>query len=532
MSFLVKHRNNIFLLGFIIILFFLYAYNITFNQKPSLIHHWRQSDCLSIAKNYYEEGMHFLQPKIHWQGAIDGRATSEMPLINYTVAALWKVFGEHEGVYRLFNYLIFILSVFVFFNTLIKGGISFIISFFFTSLILNSPLLVYYGFNFLADVPALSFAIMAFCLLYKFYISKNLNFFYAALLLATIAVLLKASAVFPLLFILFLFSTSFFNVYKFFDIEKLFQKKTLPSVCIFVSITIIVLWYRFAREYNLNSHNNVFLTGALPIWEMNEKNVLTNLSILLSDLFAIFMNRPMFFLLFLGVLFVSFNLKSLNAFLKYAFLFSGIFFVVFILLFFQVFDVHDYYLTNLMIFPVITFLCIGNIFKVQQIHIEKNRWIVSTLIILIVFNSLFSAAFYRLRTIKDDKICHWYPFFSKDEKKYNDMIIWRYQKTMGELETIKPDLRNLGIKREDLVISTPDFSPNSSLYLMDQKGYTVSFKDFSKDTSWKKICNYKNAKYFIICDSILKDSISYKQISHDLVKIFKRRNVEIYKIKK
>ena len=532
MNIFIRQKRNLFLLSFIVFLFFINAYNKTFNYKPSSVHQWRQSDCLSIAKNYYEEGMHFFEPKIHWQGAAEGKAVSEMPIINYTVATLWKIFGEKEGVYRIFNYLIFIISIFVLYNSLNKNGNSILLSFFLISVLLTSPLLVYYSYNFLADVPALSFAIMSFCFLYKFYDSKRVMFFFISLILGSIAVLLKASAIIPIALLAFYSVVDLFNINKLLGTEKIFTKKIIPIVTLIISFIGIYLWYSFAKEYNLKNHNNVFLIGILPIWEMKEKDVLDTFSVLMSDLFAVFMNRPMLFLFFISVVFIAFNFKNLNPFLKYAFVFSGLFFISFIFLFFQAFNFHDYYLTNLMIFPVIVLFCLEKIFSTLKVKIEEKRWLVVMVIILIVFNTLYAAAFYRLRVVKDDKICFWYPFFSKNEKAYYDLNIWNYQKTMGILEKIKPDLRNLGIKREDLFISIPDVSPNSSLYLMDQKGYSVSAKDFCKDTLWKERCDYKNDKFLVLNDSTLKVSLSYKLISSRLERIFKRANVEVYKIVK
>ena len=83
-----------------VFLFFLYGYHKMYDHRPYSMHQWRQADCLSFTKNYYEEGVNFFSPKIHFQGSTEGKALSEFPLINYSVAGLWKVFGEHEYLYR------------------------------------------------------------------------------------------------------------------------------------------------------------------------------------------------------------------------------------------------------------------------------------------------------------------------------------------------------------------------------------------------------------------------------------------------
>src|SRR3954465_8348709 len=141
-------KNNVFLAFLVLILFFLNRYPETLFYRPSSIHQWRQTDCLSITKNYYEEGMHFFQPKVHYQGPKDGKAVSEFPILNYSVAFLWKIFGEHEFIYRLLEYLIYLTAIFALFNTI--GGLlsSWTIAFFTVLLLLTSPLLTYYSLNF------------------------------------------------------------------------------------------------------------------------------------------------------------------------------------------------------------------------------------------------------------------------------------------------------------------------------------------------------------------------------------------------
>lgn len=532
MKFISNYKYNLILAGFILLLFFLNAYNLTFNYKPTLAHQWRQSDCLSIAKNYYEEGMNFFQPKIHWQGTKGGRAVSELPILNFTVAALWKVFGQSEGIYRLFNYLIYVLAIFILYSTFNILNKSRLLTFFLVSLLLTSPLLCYYSYNFLSDVPAFSLAIISFCLFFKFYYHRKAWLFYLSLAIGALAVFLKASAAVPIIVITLFSLADFLNLNKKLKTPKLFNRRVLPAVSILAMYILIILWYGFARHYNVANNSGVFLLDVLPVWDMTEKDILKNLRDLLSDLLPIFFNRPVLFIFVISSIYVWFNLKQLDSLLKYAFIISFTSFILFIVLFFKVFDVHDYYLVNMMILPVITFLCLAKILETKTILVTRHRWVVTSLIIIIVFNSFYSAAFYRLRTIKDDKICYWYPFFSTIETKYHTGDMWMYSKTMALLGTVTADLRKLGIKRDDLFISVPDVSPNSSLYLMDQKGYTLSPDEFSKDTTWKSRCHFYDCKYFVISDTVFRDSLSFKLIATDLERVFKKERVEVYKIKK
>lgn len=524
-------KNNALLLLFIVALFFLNFYSKTLFYRPGSIHQWRQADCLSIAKNYFEEGMHFFQPKIHYQGPKEGHAVSEFPILNYTVACLWKVFGEHEFIYRLLEYLLFITALFVLYNTLIHFYKSTLLSFFTVGFFLTSPLLAYYSLNFIADVPALAIGIICFCLFYRFYQTRKIKLFYLALIFGTLAVLMKASAMVGLSLLMFFTAIDIFGLNKLFGTKKLFEKKIFPLVLILVSVGVIFLWYKYALFYNQNNSNNIFLLTFLPIWEMEESELIYNLKMLFNNLFPVFLNKPMLFLFMVLVFYVSAKFKQLDGFLKSSFIVSGVFFVFYILFFFQVFSVHDYYLNNLMIFPVITFFCFIHIVT-QTNFIEQNLRFVRLFVIMVLsFNSFHAAAIYRLRTIEDDKMTHWFPFVSEDETNLAKYLFWDYGNSVKRIENIKPDLRAHGIKREDFVLSIPDQSFDISLYFMDQKGFTISRDHLLHDSTVADRFLSKKIKYVVLSDTTLKTQTAFRRISGHLQPFFVKENVKVYRIK-
>jgi hypothetical protein len=524
-------KKNIALLVFVIILFFLNFYTKTIFYRPGSIHQWRQADCLSIAKNYYEEGMHFFEPKIHYQGPVDGKAVSEFPILNYTVAFLWKIFGEHEFIYRLLEYLIFIASMFVLFNTLLRQFKSSWFAFFSVSVFLTSPLLAYYSLNFIADVPALSIGIIAFCHFLRFYNSKEVRFFYYALIFGTLAVLIKASALMGLSLLLLFSFIDIFNLTKVFKTDKLFEKKISPMVAIVLSVSVIVLWYRFALAYNDNNSNNIFLLTVLPFWEMDKEQLIYNLKFLFNNHFPVFLNRPMFFLFLSLVVFVTAQFKQLSSFLKYSFVFSALFFILYLLFFFQVFSVHDYYLSNLMIFPVITFLCVAHIISNSNFVVPSMRFVRLFIVCVVFFNSLHAAAIYRLRTVEDDKLINWFPFISEDEGKLAKYLAWDYSHSIKKIEEFTPELRKHGIKREDFVLVIPDQSFDISLYFLDQKGFPISRDHFMNDTTVADRFLTKGIKYMIISDTTLKQQTAYKRIASHFETFFTKNHVEVFKLK-
>lgn len=532
-----KHKKivgNYLLLALFVVLFFVNLYNKALFYRPGGIHQWRQTDCLSITKNYYEEGMHFFEPKIHFLGAanMQGKAVSECPILNYSVAALWKLFGEHEFVYRLLEYLIFIGSMFVLFNTLFRRHQSLLLSFFSVGFIITSPLLVYYSFNFIADVPALSLSIICFCLFYDFYLERKTHYFYLALLAGTFAVLMKASALVPLSVLLFFSCADLVGLSGLFKTEKLFAKKLPVILVILASLTLIIAWYKYAIYYNNNNKNNIFLLTVLPVWELNEEEIISNLRSLFNIHFPVFLNRAMFFLFFVLVIYVAAHFKSLNTYLKYSFVFGGLFFISYLFFFFQVFNVHDYYLSNLMVFPVITLFCFCHIITQTTFFTNNTRFFVSIVALLIVFNAIYAAAVFRLRLVKDDHLVFWYPFTSQEEKNLADYLFWDYSNGIKKIENFRPTLRKHGITREQRVLSIPDQSINISLYFLDQKGLTIARHDVVKDSTVVEHFLETNFDFVVLSDTTLKKELSFKRASAQLEHFFSEGGVEVFKVKK
>ena len=52
-----------------------------FKFQPQSHHQWRQSDCLSLALNYYQFELPFLEPQVHNLLAEEGKSVSEFPVL-------------------------------------------------------------------------------------------------------------------------------------------------------------------------------------------------------------------------------------------------------------------------------------------------------------------------------------------------------------------------------------------------------------------------------------------------------------------
>ena len=56
---------------------------------PSGIHLWRQTQTLSVARNFSEEGMNPFYPRIDSRGCGDGVTGMEFPLVNIVIAMVY-----------------------------------------------------------------------------------------------------------------------------------------------------------------------------------------------------------------------------------------------------------------------------------------------------------------------------------------------------------------------------------------------------------------------------------------------------------
>jgi hypothetical protein len=57
------------------------------------IHVWRQTQTQATVRAFYEEDMHILHPRRDERGDGEGLFLMEFPLMQWTVAAIWKVTG-------------------------------------------------------------------------------------------------------------------------------------------------------------------------------------------------------------------------------------------------------------------------------------------------------------------------------------------------------------------------------------------------------------------------------------------------------
>jgi 4-amino-4-deoxy-L-arabinose transferase-like glycosyltransferase len=77
---------------------------------------WREADIGAISRNFAQEGMNPLYPRIDWRGDGPGFAEMELPLYPWLTALTYKIFGVHDQIARVWAFLFSLGAMFFFFK--------------------------------------------------------------------------------------------------------------------------------------------------------------------------------------------------------------------------------------------------------------------------------------------------------------------------------------------------------------------------------------------------------------------------------
>lgn len=525
-TFIKKNKSNI---VFILLLFsisILYGYPKIIGSRPYSMHQWRQADCLSITLNYYKENRNFFEPAIHWVGdGKDGKTVSECPLIYFTVAQLWKLFGYHEYIFRLVNILIVFTGLFCLFGLIFSIISEPFWAIIITILLFTSPILVYYTNNFTADAPALGLALIGCYFFWSAFKKQRKMLYYLAFVFFLLAGLIKISALISFIAILFIHAYLVISNKE----ERRWFYKWQSLIAYLVVFIITAAWYQYAWYYNTKNLDGIFLTGLYPIWDLDAESIKNNWHSLRYELLPAYFNKVAFYInVILFIVLLYFKKRANKAlFWMNVLVFTGM--VAFGILFYKAFTVHDYYLTNLLVFMPLPAIALLEMLKRNYVHLFQNK----ILKIIVLFAALIliyeTTVINRMKYSVSDGLVKNNIAVGKLDMNYWSWFHWDYSNHFKAYESITPYLRNIGLKRTDRVLCLPDISINVSLYLMDQKGFTsYGYSDLSL---YQKMELFKRngVKYLISDSSYFNQTDSLKLYIADNIGNYK--NINIYRLK-
>ena len=455
-------KQNILFLGSVCFLFWFYSYLDIPILRPVSIHTWRQCDCASIALNYYQHDMNFLHPEVNNNLEFDGKnyhgySVEELPWLYYLIAVLYKVFGFHEWFFRVMTMLIFILGLYALFRlSLILLGDSFI-SLLVSIFAFSFPVVSYYAYNYLPNLPALALdwiGLYFFVRFIKLEKVRDLAFFTVIYMFCGLT---KVSSLISFVAIGSAFVLSFLDKDRN-SVFIRFRKFWLLSF-VFVILSNIG-WYAWAKHYNTIHPNGLFLTGILPIWNMSRAQISDTIS-KVENRWSYFYAFPKdYLLLSVLVIFVFIKWKILPLIYRRFFLFWLLGFVFYVILFFDTFAAHDYYTICLFTLPVITLIFSLYILKGINNNTLKSPLVKIALSILVIANCIYT------RHVLVDK------YYGSELYQTNGIVY-----DNGFIDY----LHKLKITYPQNVFILPDYTPNVSLYLTNLRGWT-NFPNSEEDS--------------------------------------------------
>jgi len=448
-----KHRLSILFLLLLSIISYYYNYHEIIFKRPQSVHKWRQSDCASLALNYYQDGMNFFTPETHNltsdKGTSGKCSTSEIPILYYTVAALYSIFGYHEYIFRLFNTMLFFSGLFYLFKLflyLLKDGfwsVSISILFF------TSPVLIFYGNNFLSNSAALAFSIIGWYHFVRFIFEKQPKWFYFSMLFFLIAGFLKVTALLSFFAIAGILLLEYTGLVKLKKNEKIFNQ---PLKYFFSIVTVVLLigsWLIYARYYNQKHDSTYFSTTTFPIWNLDKDGILTVLERIRNIWLEQYFHFTVFVFIGICFVFLAINYKKNSRIFNLSILILLFEVIAYINLQFWTFADHDYYTIEMYILPVIVVSAAFYVLKSSFSKVFNSFLLKTGFAIFLLFNIWYG------HKINMERYDGWMNDYDSNKDIY----------------TITPFLRAHGISSKDTVISIPDAS-HASLYLMNQKGWT------------------------------------------------------------
>ena len=494
----------------LVVLFFLYSLNYHFFDGVLPIHEWRKTDSLSIAWNYYQ-GASFLSPETNHISSWGNRnAAAEFPLVYYLVGNLWKIFGPNEWITKLVSYSTLICSLVLFSsvaNHFLQSHFKTIV---FIGIIFSSPVLLFYSDTLLPNVFSFSCVLFSSYFLFQFLVKNKKWALLIFTLFLTIAVLIKVTV-----FISILTFAGATVLYYFFNQKNLITKH-VKELIIFFGVFIITLfftylWYSYAINYNKHYHSTLFSTTIRPIWEVDAQRQKEIWNLIWRHQVNAMYN---YWTLIPTILYV-FYLAIRNKISLYYYWLIVVGFIgatSYVLLWFWVFDVHDYYLIEILFLPLIFFF-------IALKHIEMNkiaklrRYLVFSVLILVVLQAIS----YTQISFGRDNIITKNTFLVSQYVKGNwGYFHWYHSEHLKKLQIQKQEVQQF-IKESDTVLCLTDPSPNLHLFTIGRIGFT-NFSFSKTEPQPNQIPSFvkKGVRYMLVVGNEPLDPLM-KQFTKDTV---------------
>lgn len=476
------------------------------NQRPRHIHISAQTQRASIALNYYKTDMNFFKPRIQRYLVGEGITGVEFPIIYYTAAIFYKLFGFNEIYLRLLSLIIVMIGFYFFYklcNTFIENNLT---SAAMTMAISLSPVLLIYIPNFMPDAPSMALHLASWYFFFAYLNTGENSKLRWFVFFSSMAVLIKAIAIMVFIVIGCIIILDKLTFFRSKEKKYLFDDHTKVLKAVFSGVLIAMSWYVYA--WWLSKHYNYESFALRPVM-INTKEELDKVMEFVINLWVPYYHSYEGYVLmvstFAVVLLFIWYANRLLVTITLLYLIGSCFYIYFFL---NQFRDHDYYIIALL--PTLFFSLLT--FCEMLIRTSKRYFPALSIVLFVVL-------FFNVKeSVRHAKKMYW--------QRTSEWVYW-WSGNYNAYEDLEPKLRKAGIKREDKFISAFDETYCASLYLMDQIGVTIM--------SWTPVeeldAHMKNPaiKYLVLNDSARFNKF-YPNHLQDKV-ILHHRGLIIYKLR-
>lgn len=443
------------------------------------MHFMRQTDSLSFVSQYFNNGFHFFDPQLFNLKNIDGRAACEFPILYYLTSILYLILGKKLFLLKFIHLLISFTGLFYVFRLAYLILKDYLYAILITLFLCTSTVYNFYAFNYLPDAPALGFVFMAWYYGFQFSLKGEKSALIKAFVFFTLGSLIKVTYLInPIAFI------------AYFIYLQLFQKQAINALLhrksIFkwgaINILLVASWNAYMLHYNQLYDSHSFNTSILPIWDLNNYNVMLTWDYMMNFWYTSYFAHSSFHFLLVVFVFQVIYMKKSNYNLS---LISGFMFLgslTFGLLFYAQFKDHDYYFLTIMPFLILLLINGINTFKNISSEINHHRLVKAILFLIIVAGINYS------------------------RNKLNDRYLIEmniYSQTGMLIDENRIVIDDLNIPKDAKIILAPEPSQNGGLLYINRMGWTIpSLKEITKE----KLIDLKSkgANYFVLASKDLR----------------------------
>ena len=430
-------------------------------------HYWRKSDTYAQIMNYYYNGLNFFDHSLYFnQMTTNGKAVAEFPLIYWLIALQMKIFGPSTMLIKINYIVLMFIGLFSLFKIAYYFTKNYVFSLGLGVILFLSPVFTSYSIAYLPDPLAFYLILIGLWCLIKY--NTKQKYLIVAIVLISVAGMIKPFFLIPYLALL---CTMILN--------KLWLKnKSIKFNWLFlIPLLMVGLWFLYTNWYNAQVKSDYFLSKARPIWNYDDNAIHKTWTRIINRWLAEYLNPKLLWILLSLIItnIVWWQKKYILHQLFYIFSVLGSF--IFVILFYNMFEHHDYY-----IFPILFLLPLTiGFFIFKLINFINQKIVLNALgFIMLVF------VFFGLN----------YTFSVLESRRKTPLINSKYMfKNYMNKEYF---LIKNKVKPNDLIIAFSDKSPSFALTLLKRKGWSGYQTQLHKNSNTIQTLIDKGASVLVI----------------------------------